>query len=203
MTGVQTCALPIFDMNIILTPLTKTILPYLAMGLASLLDGLMSSFSGSITVSGLLLQPIPVFVTIVSGNLLADMGWYNLGRFVQLERLKRFGKRLKINLEIVDDLALEIQNHAPRILFLAKLTVGLPVPSLIATGLSKVPIRRWIGMLVLAEVIRTATFVTLLFLYASAIGQASGEMQAILMTMTVFVVISGMIWWKRRKLKKN
>ncbi|MDX9852056.1 MAG: VTT domain-containing protein [Anaerolineaceae bacterium] len=190
------------DMNIILTPLTKTILPYLAMGLASLLDGLMSSFSGSITVSGLLLQPIPVFVTIVSGNLLADMGWYNLGRFVQLERLKRFGKRLKINLEIVDDLALEIQNHAPRILFLAKLTVGLPVPSLIATGLSKVPIRRWIGMLVLAEVIRTATFVTLLFLYASAIGQASGEMQAILMTMTVFVVISGMIWWKRRKLKK-
>ncbi len=191
------------DMNIILTPLTKTILPYLAMGLASLLDGLMSSFSGSITVSGLLLQPIPVFVTIVSGNLLADMGWYNLGRFVQLERLKRFGKRLKINLEIVDDLALEIQNHAPRILFLAKLTVGLPVPSLIATGLSKVPIRRWIGMLVLAEVIRTATFVTLLFLYASAIGQASGEMQAILMTMTVFVVISGMIWWKRRKLKKN
>jgi membrane protein DedA with SNARE-associated domain len=190
------------DMNIILTPLTKTILPYLAMGLASLLDGLMSSFSGSITVSGLLLQPIPVFVTIVSGNLLADMGWYNLGRFVQLERLKRFGKRLKINLEIVDDLALEIQNHAPRILFLAKLTVGLPVPSLIATGLSKVPIRRWIGMLVLAEVIRTATFVTLLFLYASAIGQASGEMQAILMTMTVFVVVSGMIWWKRRKLKK-
>ena len=190
------------DMNIILTPLTKTILPYLAMGLASLLDGLMSSFSGSITVSGLLLQPIPVFVTIVSGNLLADMGWYNLGRFVQLERLKRFGKRLKINLEIVDDLALEIQNHAPRILFLAKLTVGLPVPSLIATGLSKVPIRRWIGMLVSAEVIRTATFVTLLFLYASAIGQASGEMQAILMTMTVFVVISGMIWWKRRKLKK-
>lgn len=189
-------------MNIILTPLTKTILPYLAMGLASLLDGLMSSFSGSITVSGLLLQPIPVFVTIVSGNLLADMGWYNLGRFVQLERLKRFGKRLKINLEIVDDLALEIQNHAPRILFLAKLTVGLPVPSLIATGLSKVPIRRWIGMLVLAEVIRTATFVTLLFLYASAIGQASGEMQAILMTMTVFVVVSGMIWWKRRKLKK-
>jgi membrane protein DedA with SNARE-associated domain len=190
------------DMNIILTPLTKTILPYLAMGLASLLDGLMSSFSGSITVSGLLLQPIPVFVTIVSGNLLADMGWYNLGRFVQLERLKRFGKRLKINLEIVDDLALEIQNHAPRILFLAKLTVGLPVPSLIATGLSKVPIRRWIGMLILAEVIRTATFVTLLFLYASAIGQASGEMQAILMTMTVFVVVSGMIWWKRRKLKK-
>ncbi len=190
------------DMNIILTPLTKTILPYLAIGLASLLDGLMSSFSGSITVSGLLLQPIPVFVTIVSGNLLADMGWYNLGRFVQLERLKRFGKRLKINLEIVDDLALEIQNHAPRILFLAKLTVGLPVPSLIATGLSKVPIRRWIGMLVLAEVIRTATFVTLLFLYASAIGQASGEMQAILMTMTVFVVVSGMIWWKRRKLKK-
>ncbi len=189
-------------MNLILPPLTKTILSYLAMGLANLLDSLMGTFSGSITVSGLLLQPIPVFVTIVSGNLLADMGWYNLGRFVQLERLKRFGKRLRINLEIVDDLALEIQNHAPRFLFLAKLTVGLPVPSLIATGLSKVPIRRWIGMLVLAELIRSATFVTLVFLYASAIGRASQDMQAILMTITAFVVISGIVWWKKRSRKK-
>lgn len=189
-------------MEFILLPLTKTILPYLTLGLANLLDSLMSTFSGGIVVSGLLLRPIPVFVTIVSLNLLVDMSWYHFGRYVQLDRLKRLAPRLRINLDLVDDLEHEIQNHAPRFLFLAKLTLGLTVPSLIATGLSRVPIRRWIGMLTLAELIRSATFVTLIFLYASAIGKASEEMQVILLTITVFVVISGVVWWKKLRKKR-
>jgi membrane protein DedA with SNARE-associated domain len=109
---------------------------------------------------------------------------------------------LKLDLQLIDDISLEIQQHAPRFLFMAKFTVGLMVPSLIATGLNKVPVRRWIGMLVLAELIRSSMFVTLIFLYASAIGKASREMQSIFLTVTAFVVISGMIWLKRRKRKK-
>lgn len=189
-------------MYFILTPITESILPYLAMGLTTLLEGLISNLATGITISGVYLRPIPILVAIVSGNLIADMVWYNLGRYFQLERIKRFAHRLKLDLQLMDDISREIQKHAPRFLFMAKLTFGLPVPSLIATGLSKVPVRRWIGMLVLAELIRSSVFVTLVFLYASAIDQASREMQSILLTMTAFVVISGMIWWKRRKRKK-
>jgi membrane protein DedA with SNARE-associated domain len=189
-------------MYYILTPITESILPYLAFGLTTLLEGLLSNLVVGITISGMYLRPIPILVAIVSGNLIADMVWYNLGRYFQLDRIKRLAHRLKLDLQLMDDISHEIQQHAPRFLFMAKLTFGLPVPSLIATGLSKVPIRRWIGMLVLAELIRSSVFVTLVFLYASAVGRASEEMQAILMTMTVFVVVSGVVWWKRRKLKK-
>lgn len=189
-------------MELILPPLTKTILPYLALGLANLLDNLMNTFSGGVVYSGLLLRPIPVFITLVSMNLLIDMSWYHFGRYVKLDRLKRLAPRLRINLDLVDDLEHEIQNHAPRFLFVAKLTVGLTVPSLIATGLSRVPIRRWIGMLLLAELIRSGTFVTLVFLYASAIGKASDDMRAIMLIITVFVVIFGIIWWKKRHKKE-
>ena len=189
-------------MYFILTPITESFLPYLAMGLTTLLDGSLSNLITGITISGVFLRPIPVFATIVTGNLMADMIWYNLGRYFQMERIKRLAHRLKIDLNLIDDIALEIQQHAPRFLFMAKLTVGLPVPSLIATGLSKVPIRRWIGMLILAELIRSTVFVSLVFLYASAVGRASEEMQAILMTMTVFVVISGVVWWKKRSKKR-
>lgn len=188
-------------MNFILTPITEPILPFLAMGLTFLLEGGFNSLTQGIAFSALFLRPIPVFVTIVSGNLLADMVWYHLGKYVQLARIKRLGTRLGMNLQLVDDISLEIQNHAPRLLFLAKLTVGLPVPSLIATGLSRVPIKRWFGMLLLAELIRSSVFVSLLFLYASAIGKASREMQAILMTITAFVVISVLYWWKKRRKK--
>lgn len=160
------------------------------------------TFAGGMGIPSNYLRPMPVFLTIVSGNLMADMVWYHLGKYVQLERIKHLGSRLGINVQIVDDLALEIQKHSARFLFVAKLTVGLPVPSLIATGLSKVPIRRWIGALVFAELIRSSIFVSLLFLYASAIGKASREMQAILLTFTAFVVISALVWWKRRNRKK-
>ncbi len=189
-------------MYFILTPLTEVLLPHFALWLATFQRGDLFFLEG-IPISGQFLRPVPVFITIVSGNLFADMVWYHLGKYVQLERIKRLGTRLGMNLQIVDDLALEIQNHAPRFLFLAKLTVGLPVPSLIATGLSRVPIKRWIGMLMLAEIIRSSVFVTLLFLYASAIGKASREMQAILLTITSFVVISGIYWWKKRRKKSD
>jgi membrane protein DedA with SNARE-associated domain len=189
-------------MYFILTPITESFLPYLAMGLTTLLEGLLSNLAAGITISGVYLRPIPIFVTIVTGNVTADLAWYNLGRYFQLDRIKRLAHRLKLDLQLIDDIAIEIQQHAPRFLFMAKFTVGLMVPSLIATGLSKVPVRRWIGMLVLAELIRSSIFVTLLFLYASAIGKASREMQSILLTITAFVVISGVIWWKTRKRKK-
>lgn len=189
-------------MYFILTPITESFLPYLAVGLTTLLEGLLSNLAAGITISGVFLSPIPIFVAIVIGNLMADMVWYNLGRYFQLERIKRLAHRLKLDLQLIDDIALEIRQHAPRFLFMAKLTIGLPVPSLIATGLSKVPVRRWIGMLVLAELIRSSVFVTLVFLYASAIDRASREMQSILLTMTFFVVIAGLIWWKNRSNKK-
>ncbi len=189
-------------MFFILTPITETVLPYLALGLTTLLEGFLRNLAADITISGVYLRPIPIFVAIVAGNLTADLAWYNLGRYFQLNRIKQLASRLKLDLKLIDDIALEIQQHAPRFLFMAKFTIGLPVPSLIATGLSKVPIKRWFGMLLLAELLRSSMFVTLLFLYASAIGKASKEMQSILLTITAFVVISGMVWWKRRKRKK-
>ena len=185
-----------------LTPITASILPYLAMVLTNLLEGLFRALEGGFTVFGMYLRPIPTFAAVVTGNLVADMAWYSLGRYSKLDWIKRLGPRFGVNLQIIDEMELEIQKHAPRFLFLAKLTVGLPVPSLIATGLSKVPVRRWIGMLLLAELIRTSVFISLIFLYASAIGQASNEMQVILLTMTGIVVISGMFWWKKRHRNK-
>jgi len=185
-----------------LTPITASILPYLAMVLTNLLEGLFRTLAGGITVFGMYLRPLPAFAAVVTGNLVADMAWYSLGRYSKLDWIKRLGPRFGVNLQIIDEMELEIQKHAPRFLFLAKLTVGLPVPSLIATGLSKVPVRRWIGMLLLAELIRTSVFISLIFLYASAIGQASNEMQVILLTMTGIVVISGMFWWKKRHRNK-
>jgi len=188
-------------MYFILTPLTQSALPYVALGLVTFFEGPLSTLAGGVAISGGFLRPMPVFLAIISGNLFADMVWYNVGRFSKMEWIRKIAPRLRINLDTIDDLEKEIQKHAARLLFLAKLTVGLPIPSLIATGLSKVPVRRWIGGIILGELLKTSVLVSLGFLYASAMKKASEEMQAILLTMTAFVVIAGVIWWKKRKKK--
>lgn len=186
-------------MYFILSPFTQALLPLLAVQLATFLQSNFSAPAGVFAVGSGFFQPVPVYLTIVNVNLLADMGWYSVGRFSKLEWIKRIAPRLRINIQTIDELEYEIQQHAGRLLFLAKLTVGLPIPTLIATGLSKVPVRRWIGMLVLGELIKTAVLVALIFLYATAIQQASKDIQAILLTITFFVITAGLIWWKKRR----
>jgi membrane protein DedA with SNARE-associated domain len=52
-----------------------------------------------------------------------------------------------------------IEKRVLQILFVAKLTLGFVIPVLIATGLSRIPIRRWFVALFTAECIWTGTLV--------------------------------------------
>jgi membrane protein DedA with SNARE-associated domain len=55
-------------------------LPYLLVGLAT----------GALASSGLLL-PLPAFLSIVTGNLPADMGWYGIGRLGWIRFIRSCG----------------------------------------------------------------------------------------------------------------
>lgn len=167
-----------------------------------MVEGPICLLVGGAAISSGLLLPLPVYLSVISGNLFADLCWYSLGRFTRLEWFVRFGPKIGVNPEKIKELEKGVQRHAPRLLFLAKLTVGFPIPVLIATGLSHVAPRRWIGMLVLGEMIKSAAFVTVGYAYASAIQQASITMQVFLYGITAILVISGMIWFKLYRKKK-
>jgi membrane protein DedA with SNARE-associated domain len=62
---------------------------------------------------------------------------------------------------MLERLRQDIQDHAAKVLFIAKLTLGFSIPTLIATGLAKVPARRWFPWLALGETIWTGSLVLL------------------------------------------
>jgi membrane protein DedA with SNARE-associated domain len=84
-------------------------------------------------------------------------------------------------------------------LFLSKLTVGFPIPTLIAVGLKRVPIKRWLVMLLFGELIKTTVLISVGYLYAKAIQQASSEIQAVLWGVTIVVIAGIAIWIKRTR----
>ena len=174
-------------------------LPYLLVGLSAVLEGPVTLLAtGALTSSGLLL-PMPAFLSVVSGNLVADMGWYGIGRLGKLEWLEKIYPKLRIDPDKVDQLGLDIQKYAPRMLFLSKLTVGFPIPTLIAVGLKRVPIKRWLVMLLFGELIKTTVLISVGYLYAKAIQQASSEIQAVLWGVTIAMAAGIAIWIKRMK----
>jgi len=174
-------------------------LPYLLVGVASVLEGPITLMATGAMISSGYLLPLPAFLSVTIGNLIADMGWYRVGRLGKLEWLSKVFPKLRIDQSKVDQLGLDIQRNAPRLVFFSKLTLGLPVPTLVAVGLNRVPVKRWLALLILGELIKSGTLVAVGYLYAKAIQQASGSIQVVLWGITIVFVAGFAIWFKHMK----
>lgn len=177
------------------------VLPYLFIGLATMLEGPITLLLAGSAVSNGLLQPIPVYLAVICGNLTADLGWYTLGRFVKPDWVNRFIRKWKVYPTQVESVQQDVQRFAPRLLFLSKLSVGFPIPILIATGMNHVPAKRWITSLILGELIKSGVFLCIGYYYTEAIQQVSGDLQIVLWGFTILLFLGGMIWYKRYRRK--
>lgn len=175
------------------------ILPYCILALLAMAEGPVATLMGGAATANGLLLPLPAYLSIVIGNLTADMGWYSLGRFGKLEWLIRHGPKFGATPEQIERLAKGIQKHAPRLLFLSKLTVGFPIPTLVATGLNRVPVRRWVVLLALGELLKSAVLVSIGYLYAQAIQQTTTKVQVTLWGITAFLFLAVLLWARRHR----
>lgn len=185
----------------ILYPLLLSLLPYCMLGLLSMVEGPVAILMGGAATSTGVMQPLPVYFSVVLGNLTADMGWYGLGRFSKMDWLTRLAPRVGFDPQKIAQLEQNIQRHAPRLLFLSKLTVGFPIPTLVATGLSRVPVRRWAGMWILGEMIKSAALLGAGYLFARTIGQTSSAVQPYLWGATAVIVLGIIVWVKKHPRK--
>lgn len=134
---------------------------YLLLAIMVLVEGPIATLAGAIAASSGLMKPEGVFFAAASGNLTADMLWYTLGYLGKLEWLERYGRWVGFTQGMLYRLRSDIEKHAAKVLFIAKLTLGFVIPSLVATGLVRVPIRRWMPWLVVGETIWTGALVLL------------------------------------------
>lgn len=190
--------------NLLLSQLSGgNILPYFMIGLAALLEGPLTILAAGAGISLGTLYPLPAYLSVVIGNLLADLGWYGLGRFGKAEWLNRIAPKFGVKAQDVQQLGNSIQEHAPRMLFLSKFAVGLPIPTLIAIGLNRVSIRRWLFSWLSGELLKSAIFISIGYFYASGIQKAYGGIQTILWAITIILVIIIFIYFKKSIRKRR
>jgi membrane protein DedA with SNARE-associated domain len=132
---------------------------YVVLAILVAVEGPLTTLAGAIASSAGYLNPVFIFIAASCGNLTADILWYSLGYMGKKEWLAKYGRWFGIKENHLTQIQEDIQNHIGKILFAAKLTLGLVIPTLVAAGLARVPMRRWLGTLVLAESIWTGTLV--------------------------------------------
>src|SRR5690349_864457 len=105
---------------------------YILLAILVAVEGPITTLAGAVAASTGYLNPILVFVSASLGNLTADTLWYSLGYFGKIEWLLRYVGKLSIKESAVARLQKDIHTHIHKVLFIAKLTLGFVVPTLVA-----------------------------------------------------------------------
>ncbi|HOE35254.1 MAG: hypothetical protein GX415_05965 [Chloroflexi bacterium] len=171
---------------------------YLLFALSALVEGPLTILTSGAGIAQGLLQPVPIFAAVVAGNLFGDIGWYSLGRFARPEWIDKIASRLGVSTEKVAGLRDIVRSHTARIIFLAKFSAGLSIPTLIAVGLSRVPKRQWAAAWLCGEMIKSVLIMLAGYFFGAAVSTVSGTVQTVIWSVTGVLAAAGLVWYKRR-----
>jgi membrane protein DedA with SNARE-associated domain len=176
---------------------------YLLLAFLVAIEGPIATLAAAVASATGYLDPKLVFVSASIGNMSADILWYSFGYLGKIELLGRYSGLLGIKQDTILRLKQGIHDHVGKFLFVAKLTLGLIVPTLIAAGMARVPWRRWIGLLFLGEGIWTGSLVLAGYYYGQYIMTIEKGLRWVSIGSTIVLVIIFGIFIVRWRLQKD
>lgn len=180
-------------------PTDLNLWPYCLLAVAVFFEGPITLLTAGAGIALGKLELLPALIALVIGNLTADISWYSLGRLGKMEWIRSLAKKFRIDIKSIEKLEETIHDHAPRLIFLSKFAIGLPIPTLIAIGLKRVSVKRWIVPLAVGEVVKSLLFISLGYFSAEGIQQTYGNLQVALWILTALIIIAISIYIKIRK----
>lgn len=101
---------------------------------------------------------LPLYIALLAGDLVADFGWYALGRFGGRPLLNKMEKFLKITPAMIEKVQERFHKYHGKILFISKITMGFgfALATLIVAGILHVPFKKYALLNFLGGLIWTA-----------------------------------------------
>jgi len=176
---------------------------YIILAFLVAVEGPLMTLLGAAASSAGFMQPMGVFFAASMGNLLADFIWYSLGYLGKIEWAHQYGGWLGMKPHHIERIEVHINSHAAKVLFLAKLSAGLMIPSLIAAGLAKVPLKKWLPALLIGETLWTGTLVLCGYYATEAIKQVEKGIHYVGIGVSLLIILGIIIWVTRHYIKKD
>jgi membrane protein DedA with SNARE-associated domain len=175
---------------------------YVLLALLAATEGPFSVLLGAAAAAGGYLRADWVYLAAVTGNLAGDCAWYWVGFAGKPHYIARFGRWLGMHPEHVVRLEVAIRAHAVKLILLAKLSISLMIPTLVAAGLARVPWRRWFPVVFALELIWTALLVFVGYHATGVITRFEHSLQAV-GVLALLLVIAGAVWYGRRVIRRE
>lgn len=174
---------------------------YLLLAFVVIFEGPIATLVAAVAASTGIMNPFGVFFAAGLGNLTSDTLWFYLGYLGKTDLLFKYASWLKIRKEYLEHLEGDISLHVQKLLFLSKLTLGFSIPVLIATGMARVPIRRWFWVLLLTEILWTGTLVILGYFFGRYLTTLERGVQIVAFTLSLVFV--GILIYYLARLKQR
>lgn len=147
---------------------------------------------------------VPLYLTLLIGDLIADFFWYGLGYYASRPLLKKYGHFLNITEEVFQKIEGLFHRHQNKILFISKITMGFgfALATLLAAGASRVPFKKYVLLNLFGGFIWTAFLMALGYFFGNLYTKINQEFQLISIVAAV-VVISFALYGVRKYLRSR
>lgn len=174
-------------------------LSYLLIAVLVATEGPITTLIGAAGAAAGFLDIRFVFIATAIGNIVGDAVWYSLGYVSKSDRLHKLTGRFGIQQNHIEQMREEMRCHATKAILVAKITFGLIIPTLVAAGFARVPLRKWLPAVLVAETLWTILLVTLGFHAAGAIAQIENGFRIIGLVAATGAVTFILLYLKRKR----
>jgi membrane protein DedA with SNARE-associated domain len=111
----------------------------------------------------------PIYLSLMLGDFVADLGWYAVGRYGGRKFVQRFGKYFSLTPEVIEKIEGFFHKHQDTILIVSKLTMGFgfAVATLVTAGMVRIPFKKYALFNFLGGFVWTALLLFLGFFFGN------------------------------------
>ena len=120
---------------------------------------------------------LPLYISILAGDLMGDTAWYAIGRYFLNPFLERFGRYFWVSKELLNKVKPLFHKFHSRILFFSKITLGFwaSIATLMTAWASHIPFKKYLAINLLGEVFLVLALLWLGYSFGAAYGQLADE----------------------------
>ncbi len=134
---------------------------------------------------------LPMYLALVFGDFIADIGWYCVGRYGTRSAIFKYGYFLGITPETLTKVEARFIKYHHKILIISKLTMGLgfALVVLIVAGIFKVPFKNYVILNLIGGFIWTAFLVAVGYLIGNIYGIIPASAKIIFLGIMAIVIV--------------
>lgn len=113
-------------------------------------------------------DPIPLYLTILAGDLVGDILWYYVGYFFAEPFMRKHGHFLSLTPENFEKIKTLFSKYHEKILFISKLTIGFgfALGTLIVAGATQIPFKKYLVLNLLGELVLVSILLVIGYSFA-------------------------------------